>query len=101
MCKLRKSLYGLKQSPREWFEKFTQVVKEWGFVQAQFDHTTFYKHSKDGKRAILIEYVDDIIVVGDNQPKLESLKGYLASKFELKDLGAQVFLGYGDCQEQL
>ena len=94
VCKLKKSLYGLKQSSKEWFEKFTQAVKEWGFVQAQSDHTIFYKLSKDGKRAILIVYVDDIIVTGDDQLELESLKEYLVSKFELKDLGAlKYFLG--------
>ena len=42
VCKLRKSLYGLKQSPREWFDKFTQAVKRKGFMQAQSDHTLFY-----------------------------------------------------------
>jgi len=94
VCKLKKSLYGLKQSPREWFEKFTQAMKERGFTQAQSDHTIFYKHSKDDKGAILIVYVDDIIVTGDDQTELESLKGYLSSKFELKDLGAlKYFLG--------
>ncbi|EXC25624.1 ABC transporter C family member 2 [Morus notabilis] len=50
------------RSPREWFEKFTQAVKEWGFTQAQSDHTIFYKHSKDGKKAILIvKYVLDLL----------------------------------------
>ena len=39
VCRLRKSLYGLKQSPRAWFERFTKVVKGYGFVQCQSDHT--------------------------------------------------------------
>lgn len=43
VCKLRKSLYGLKQSPREWFERFVKVVKSYGYNQSQGDHTMFYK----------------------------------------------------------
>lgn len=43
VCKLKKSLYGLKQSPRAWFERFTQSVKNQGYVQAQSDHTMFIK----------------------------------------------------------
>ena len=62
VCKLKKSLYGLKQSPRAWFEKFTQFVKSQGYTQGQGDHTMFIRHSHDGKIAILIVYVDDIIL---------------------------------------
>ncbi|RVW37975.1 Retrovirus-related Pol polyprotein from transposon TNT 1-94 [Vitis vinifera] len=49
VCRLRKSLYGLKQSPRAWFERFTKVVKGYGFVQCQSDHTLFVKHFPEGK----------------------------------------------------
>ena len=44
VCRLRKSLFGLKQFPRAWFEWFTKVVKGYGFVQCQSDHTLFVKH---------------------------------------------------------
>ena len=46
VCKLVKSLYGLKQSPRAWFERFGRVVKGFGYSQSQGDHTLFLKHSK-------------------------------------------------------
>ena len=65
VCKLRKSLYGLKQSPRAWFDRFTKAVKKHGYSQGQADHTLFTKFSRNGKIAILIVYVDDIIVTGD------------------------------------
>ena len=39
VCKLKKSLYGLKQSPRAWFERFAQFVKKQGYTQGQSDHT--------------------------------------------------------------
>ena len=54
VCKLKKSLYGLKQSPRAWFENFTRSIKDQGYAQAQIDHTMFVKHSEKGKIAILI-----------------------------------------------
>lgn len=71
VCKLKKSLYGLKQSPRAWFERFTQSVKNQGYVQAQSDHTMFIKHSNDGKIAILIVYVADIILTRDNVTEMD------------------------------
>ena len=74
VCKLKKSLYGLKQSPRAWFEKFTQSVKKQGYLQRQIDHTLFFKFSSDGKIAILIVYVDDIILTGDDVVEMNRLK---------------------------
>ena len=87
VCRLRKSLYGLKQSPRAWFERFGKAVKHYGYHQSQIDHTMFFKHSSTGKIAILIVYVDDIILTGDDSAKLERLKMVLACEFEIKDLG--------------
>ncbi|RVW60823.1 Retrovirus-related Pol polyprotein from transposon TNT 1-94 [Vitis vinifera] len=87
VCRLRKSLYGLKQSPRAWFEWFTKVVKGYGFVQCQSDHTLFVKHFPEGKLAIIIVYVDDIILTGDHEEKIDLLKKLLTKEFEIKDLG--------------
>jgi len=74
VCRLKKSLYGLKQSPRAWFERFGKAVTSYGFLQSQADHTIFYKHSKDGKVTILIVYVDDIILIGNDETELVVLK---------------------------
>ena len=54
VCKLRRSLYGLKQSPRAWFDRFTKVVKKYEYSQGQSDHTLFTKFSMDGRIAIFI-----------------------------------------------
>ena len=62
VCLLKKSLYGLKQSPRAWFELFGKVLRRHGYCQSQANHTMFYKHSREGKIAILIVYVDGIIL---------------------------------------
>jgi len=62
VCKQKKSLYRLKQSPRAWFERFTQSIKRQGYVQTQSDHAMFIKHSDDGKIAIFLikckKYID-------------------------------------------
>ncbi|CAL5358524.1 unnamed protein product [Camellia sinensis] len=94
VCRLRKSLYGLKQSPRAWFERFTQAMLRYGFKQSQADHTLFVKHSSHGKTTALIVYVDDIVLTGDDVEEVPRLKEYLANEFEIKDLGKlKYFLG--------
>jgi Reverse transcriptase (RNA-dependent DNA polymerase) len=65
VCKLERSLYGLKQSPRAWFGRFCNAMKKYGYHQSNSDHTLFYK-SDQGKTTILIIYVDDMIITGDN-----------------------------------
>ena len=88
VCRLKKSLYRLKQSPRAWFECFGKVIKRYGYIQSQADHTMFYKHSNDEKIVVLIVYVDDIMLIGDDCDELAKLKKKLAEEFEIKDLGA-------------
>ena len=66
VCKLKKSLYGLKQSPRASFKRFTHAMLKWEFKQSQGDHTLFIKHYSQRKIAALIVYVDDIVVTGDD-----------------------------------
>ncbi|RVW84214.1 Retrovirus-related Pol polyprotein from transposon TNT 1-94 [Vitis vinifera] len=91
---LQKSLYGLKQSPRAWFDRFTKAVLKLGYKQGQADHTLFVKKSHVGKLAILIVYVDDIILSGNDMGELQNLKKYLSEEFEVKDLGnLKYFLG--------
>ena len=94
VCKLKKSLYGLKQSPRAWFDRFGKVVKEQGYCQSQTDHTMFHRRSPEGKLVVLIVYVDDIIISSDDNEEIARLKKKLALEFELKDLGPlKYFLG--------
>ena len=61
VCRLRKSLYGLKQSPRAWFGRFTSFMKSIGYKQSNSDHTLFLKHNLE-QITTLIVYVDDMIV---------------------------------------
>ena len=94
VCKLKKSLYGLKQSPRAWFDRFKKAVITNGYHQCQADHTLFVKPNSGGKITILIVYVDDIILTGDDSDEIFKLKRMLATEFEIKDLGTlRYFLG--------
>ncbi|CAL9007664.1 unnamed protein product [Prunus brigantina] len=86
VCKLKKSLYGLKQSPRAWFGRFTKSMKFFGYTQSNADHTLFLK--RDGKKlTALIVYVDDIVVTGNDTGEQLKLQKYLSQEFEMKDLG--------------
>ncbi|XP_073016671.1 uncharacterized protein [Primulina eburnea] len=86
VCRLKKALYGLKQSPRAWFGRFTQFVLKQGYVQGQSDHTMFTKFS-ESRVSVLIVYVDDIILTGDDIEEMRLLKEKLSKEFEIKDLG--------------
>ena len=90
--KLKRSLYGLKQSPRAWFRRFTSGMKLVGNTQSNSDHTLFVKHEGE-KIAALIMYVGDIVFTGNDVEEVEKLQWYLATLFEMKDLGyLQYFL---------
>ena len=83
----------MKHSPRAWFEQFTKVVKVSGYTQCQADHTLFVKHTGT-KISILIVYVDDIVVTGDDVEEILKLKRTLGTTFEVKDMGSlRYFLG--------
>uniref|UniRef100_A0A2N9G5A4 Integrase catalytic domain-containing protein n=1 Tax=Fagus sylvatica TaxID=28930 RepID=A0A2N9G5A4_FAGSY len=94
VCRLRKSLYGLKQSPRAWFSRFSEVILSMEFVRCHSDHTCFIRRRSDGRCIILLVYVDDIILTGDDTPGITHVKQSLGKVFEVKDLGAlKYFLG--------
>ncbi|KAK6150350.1 hypothetical protein DH2020_015282 [Rehmannia glutinosa] len=93
VCKLRKSLYGLKQSPRAWFERFVKVVKQNGYSQSLAYHTLFFKNFDNGEIVVLTVYVDDIVLTGNHKEEIKQLKEVMAMEFEIKDLGnLQCFL---------
>ena len=83
--KLKKSLYGLKQSSRQWYLKFHQANLEMGYVVSPLDHCV-YIQKNDDKLAILSLYVDDILLAGNCPNMIIKTKIFLASRFEMKDL---------------
>jgi hypothetical protein len=87
VCKLNKSLYGLKQSPRMWYQKFNTYIQGLGFVRSKVDHCVYYKHV--GEHFIyVVLYVDDMLLLGNNMEVIKEVKLKLSSKFDMKDLGA-------------
>ena len=90
---LRKSLYGLKQSPCAWFDKFNQVIEKFGMHKSKSDHPVFYRNSEAGF-ILLVVYVDDIVINGSDIAGISSLKSFLHGQFHTEDLGMlKYFLG--------
>ncbi|WOH15705.1 hypothetical protein DCAR_0935248 [Daucus carota subsp. sativus] len=93
VCKLVKSLYGLRQAPREWFLKFCTVLIQYGFKQTHTDHSLFVLKVNNSMVAVLV-YVDDILVTGNDLKLINTVKAHLAKHFLIKDLGPlHYFLG--------
>nr|XP_025703200.1 uncharacterized protein LOC112803971 [Arachis hypogaea] len=91
--RLKRSLYGLKQSPRTWFGRFTKSMKAFGYNQSNADHTLFLK-KQHGKITVLIVYVDDMVVTGNGPEERKALQSYLFKEFKMKEFGPlKFFLG--------
>ena len=86
VCKLQRSIYGLKQASRSWNIRFDEVIKTYGFEQ-NVDEPCVYKRIIDNKVVFLVLYVDDILLIGNDVGVLSNVNGWLASQFQMKDLG--------------
>ncbi|WZZ37770.1 hypothetical protein YC2023_034029 [Brassica napus] len=94
VCRLRKSLYGLKQAPRQWYKKFDSFMVDRNFKKTKNDHCVFIKRYESGDFLILLLYVDDMLIVGQDRNKIAALKKDLGRCFVMKDLGqARQILG--------
>ena len=94
VCKLKKSLYGLKQAPRQWYKKFDSFMVGHGYQRTAADYCVYFKRYPDEKFIILLLYVDDMLIVGQDRAQISKLKEELAESFEMKDLGrAKQILG--------
>lgn len=93
VCKLQKSLYGLKQASRQWFLKFSTVLLGFGLQQSHLGHSYFFQH-KDGNYLGILIYVDDILLASNSSTLIKNFKIYLGAHFKYKDLGPpKYFLG--------
>lgn len=93
VCRLRKSLYGLRQASRNWYSKLSHALIEYGFQESYADHSLFtYSHGSTFL-AVLV-YVDDLVIAGNDNEVCSNFKHYLSTCFHMKDLGAlKYFLG--------
>ena len=93
VCKLKKSIYGLKQSPCCWNEALDEHLKKIGFVQSKAD-PCLYIGKLDGELIFLAVYVDDIILASKKPEVTQKTKKLFASNFDVKDMGRlHYFLG--------
>ena len=91
VCKLEKSIYGLKQASRRWNLCFDEKVKEFGFVRSE-DESCVYVKASGSIVSFLILYVDDILLIGNNVPTLQEVKSWLGKCFAMKDLGEASYI---------
>ncbi|KAH9763957.1 hypothetical protein KPL70_001353 [Citrus sinensis] len=86
VCHLRKSLYGLKQSPRLWYLRFDRFMSYHGFQRSSFDCCVYFKTIEGGDKIYLLLYVDDMLIACKEMEFINELKQQLSNTFEMKDL---------------
>nr|GEW04655.1 hypothetical protein [Tanacetum cinerariifolium] len=91
VCKLQRSIYGLKQASRSWNKRFDEEIKRIGFAKT-LDNACVYQKASGSNVTFLILYVDDIIIVGNHILSLQSVKYYLGKCFTMKYLGEAAFI---------
>ena len=91
VCRLKKSLYGLKQSPRMWYQKFDTYIQGLCFTRSKEDHCVYFKLIGDHVIYFIL-YVDDMLLIGNDKEIIQVLKTKLFSKFDMKDLGVAKYI---------
>ena len=82
VCYLRRALYGLKQAPQAWFAKFSSTIFRLGYTVNPYDSALFLLCTDKGTILLLL-YVDDIIITGDDLSGIQELKNFLSQQFEI------------------
>ena len=85
VCLLRRAIYGLKQSPRAWFVKFSGLLTTYGFNPCKSEPTVIRKKTST-VYVVLAIYVDDILLTGNDEITLSATKAYLQTHFIIRDL---------------
>lgn len=93
ICKLQKSLYGLKQASRSWNQKFNSFIEYFGFSTFQSDPCVFASH-KNSDTLILAINVDDGFVVGKDKKGIDSIIEHPKKEFEIRVMDVNCFLGF-------
>ena len=83
---LKRSLYGLCQSPREWYEYLRAWLLSQGFVESKSDPCLFTREGRGGRLEIILVYVDDTLILASNRQTAEAIKELMRSKFEMTDV---------------
>ena len=91
VCKLLRTIYGLKQASRRWNIRFDETIKEFDFIK-NIDEPCVYKKVSGSAVTFLVLYVDDILLIGNDIPMLQSVKVWLSKNFTMKDLGEASYI---------
>ena len=86
VCKLKRSLYGLKQASQQWYKKFDVFMFKHDFKRSHANHCLYTKRDVDGSPIILVLYVDDMLLAGKKEGTLDALKQHLSTAFSMEDL---------------
>ncbi|KAJ9553605.1 LOW QUALITY PROTEIN: hypothetical protein OSB04_017650 [Centaurea solstitialis] len=89
VCKLQKSIYGLKQASRSWNICFDEKIKEFGFLRSEDEPCV---RTSGSIVVFLVLYVDDILLMGNDIPTLQSVKTWLGKCFSMKDMGDAAYI---------
>ena len=91
VCKLLRTIYGLRQASRRWNIRFDETIKEFDFIK-NIDEPCVYKKVSGSAVTFLVLYVDDILLIGNDIPMLQSVKVWLSKNFTMKDLGEASYI---------
>ncbi|CAM6116227.1 unnamed protein product [Calypogeia fissa] len=86
VCKLNRSIYGLKQSPRVWYEEVDNFLRSIGCIRSKLDPNLYFTY-ESGHLVVLLLFVDDLLITGSNSIAIDAMKQTLSHKYEMKDLG--------------
>ena len=81
VCLLRKSLYGLKQSPRQWYKRFDSFMTSHDFKRSSLDSCVYFKKNSDGSFVYLLLYVDDMLIAAKDKGEIRKVKAKLSEEF--------------------
>jgi len=87
VCKLKKSLYGLKQFPKQWYKRFNSFIRGKKYTSSHYDPCVYYNKLPGGEYIYLPVYVHDMFIASKSRYTIGKLKKDLSSEFEMKNLG--------------
>ncbi|KAL0401308.1 UNVERIFIED_CONTAM: hypothetical protein Slati_4160700 [Sesamum latifolium] len=91
VCRLQRSIYGLKQASRSWNTHFDEVIRGYDFIKNDCD-PCIYKKISGSSIAYLVLYVDDILLIGNDVKMLRDIKAWLSTQFSMKDMGEASYI---------
>lgn len=83
---LKRSLYGLKQSPRCWNNRFNNFLRDQGFIRSRHDYCLYVRQQKE-EIIYIVVYVDDLLIAAKTKTMVNTIKHMFMNEFEMADMG--------------